>query len=252
MTLQGQHALVTGGGTGIGLAIARALAGAGAEVTIAGRRAAVLEAAASGSTRLFAHPMDVADEHSVATGFARAVDLRGPVTICVANAGIAEPSNIREIDLAEWRRTMAINLDGAFLTFRAALQGLESESWGRFIAVSSIAGLKGLRGAPAYTVSKHGVIGLVRGLAVDLAGSAVTVNALCPGYVETDIVTANTARIMARTGKDEAAARAMIEGANLHGRLIAPQEVAEAALWLCGPGSGSVNGQAIQIAGGEF
>ena len=173
MTLQGRHALVTGGGTGIGLAIATALAEAGAEVTITGRRAAVLEAAASGSPHLHPLAMDVANEVSVADGFALAAEARGPVTICVANAGIAEPSNLRRMELADWRRTMAINLDGAFLTFRAALQGLETEAWGRLIAISSIAGLKGLRGAGAYTVSKHGMIGLVRGLAADLAGSAI-------------------------------------------------------------------------------
>jgi len=247
--LQGRHALVTGGGTGIGLAIARALAGQGAQVTITGRRMAVLEKAAGPGL----HPlqMDVADEASVRDGIAAAIAARGPVTICVANAGIAEGKAMQKMDMAFWRQMMAINLDGAFLTIRDCLAGMRAEGWGRVIAVSSIAGLRGLKGAPAYTASKHGMIGLIRGLSEDFAGSGITCNALCPAYVDTEIVTRNTTSIAARAGISEDAARQIMLSANRHGRLITSDEVAAAALWLCGPNSDSINGQAIQIAGGQ-
>ncbi len=247
---RGRHALVTGGGTGIGLAIAQALAEAGAEVTIAGRRRDVLEAAAGPGLHPLA--MDVADEASVEAGFAQAVAARGPVAILIANAGLAEPSAIKHMALADWRRTMAINLDGAFLCVRAVLAARGRDDWCRVVAISSIAGIKGLRGAPAYTASKHGLIGLMRGLAADHLGQPVTFNALCPAYVDTDIVPVNIARVMERTGMTEAEATEVVAGANPHGRLIAPDEIAAAAMWLCGPGSESVNGQAIEIAGGQF
>lgn len=246
------HALITGGGTGIGLAIAKTLAETGAEVTITGRRAEVLEDAARATPKLHPLVMDVSDPASVQSGVATAIEARGPVQICVPNAGIAEGRSLLKTDHAFWREVMATNLDGAYLTIQACLPGLLAADWGRVIAISSIAGLRGLKGAPAYTASKHGLTGLIRGLAADYLGSQVTFNALCPAYVDTAIVPYNIERIMARTGMDEAAARDVMVGANPHGRLIAPREVAEAALWLCGAGSGSVNGQAIQIAGGEF
>lgn len=247
--LTGRHALVTGGGTGIGLAIAQALAGAGAEVTITGRRLAVLEAAAG--SRLHPQAMDVSDEASVGAGIGAAVAARGPVTICVANAGIAEGSALHKTSLDDWRRIMATNLDGTFLTLRACIPGMKAAGWGRAIAVSSIAGLRGLRGAAAYSASKHGMIGLIRSLSEDFLGTGLTFNALCPGYTDTEIVTRNVVAISARAGIDAAAALARMVDANPHKRLIDPAEVAAAALWLCGPGSQSLNGQCIEIAGGQ-
>ena len=250
MTLDGKHALITGGGTGIGLAIAVALREAGANVTITGRRADVLEDAAK-AHGLHALVIDVQDEVSVVDGIASAVAARGPVQICVPNAGIAKGRALHKMDMAFWRSMMATNLDGAFLTIRECLKSMHTTDWGRVIAVSSIAGLRGLKRAPCYTASKHGLIGLIRGLAADYADKPYTFNALCPAYVDTDIVSNNAASIAARTGMDEGAARKLMVDVNPHGRLIAPEEVAEAALWLCGAHSGSVNGQAIQIAGGE-
>ncbi len=250
MTLNGKHALITGGGTGIGLAIARALALAGAKVTITGRRQEVLEAAAGEG--LYAAVMDVTDEAAVGEAIKQAVAARGPIQICVPNAGIAEGRALHKTDAAFWRKVMATNLDGAFFTIRECLTSMRETDWGRVIAISSIAGLKGLRGASAYTASKHGLIGLIRGLSEDYLGQPITFNALCPGYVDTDIIAQNVASISARTGASEEAARDMMIEANPHKRLIEPDEVAAAALWLCGPGSQSINGQAIEIAGGQF
>jgi 3-hydroxybutyrate dehydrogenase len=246
---EARHALITGGGTGIGLAIARALAAQGHAVTITGRRADVLERAAA-EHGVGAQVMDVADEASVIAGVAAARAARGPVTICVPNAGIAEGRSLGRTDLGFWRQVMATNLDGAFLTIRACLPDMVAAGWGRVIAVASIAGLRGLKGAPAYTASKHGLVGLVRGLSEDHLGRGLTFNALCPAYVDTDIVSRNTASISARAGITPDAALALMVGQNRHGRLIAPDEVAAAAVWLASEAAASVNGQAIEIAGG--
>lgn len=249
---EGRHALVTGGGTGIGLGIARMLAAQGARVTITGRRADVLEAAAAETPGLFPLAMDVAEESQVVDGIGAAIAARGPVTICVANAGIAEGKSMAKMDMAFWRRMMAINLDGAYVTIRECLPGMLAEGWGRGIFVSSIAGLKGLRGAPAYSASKHGMIGLMRALSEDFIATNLTFNAICPGYVDTDIVTRNVESISARAGIDTDKALALMVKTNRHQRLVTVDEVAAAADWLCGPHSGSVNGQTIEVAGGQM
>lgn len=159
---------------------------------------------------------------------------------------------MHKTDMAFWRQMMAINVDGCFLTIRESLRSMHDTDWGRVIAVSSVAGLKGLKGAPCYSASKHAMLGLIRSLAADYATKPYTFNALCPAYVDTDIITDNTAKIMQRTGLDETEARGLMVGLNPHGRLIRPEEVAEAAVFLCGSNSGSINGQAIQIAGGDM
>jgi 3-hydroxybutyrate dehydrogenase len=251
MSLHGRHALVTGGGTGIGLAIAQSLAAQGAEVTITGRRLSVLEQASSTASGLFPLAMDVAEEASVRDGFAWAVAARGPVAIHVANAGIAEGRALHRTDLAFWRHMMAINLDGAFLTIRESLGTMRSLDWGRVIAVSSVAGLRGLKGAAAYTASKHGMIGLIRSLSEDYLGRPITFNALCPAYVDTEMVARNVASIQSRARLTQTEARAMMTEANRHSRMVTTAEVAEAVLFLCGPHSGSLNGQCIEIAGGQ-
>ena len=248
--IEGKHALVTGGGTGIGLAIARALALQGAQVTITGRRAEVLESAAGESL----HPMvmDVTDEVQVVDTIDKAVDAYGPVQICVANAGIAEGNALHKTEIDFWRKIMTTNLEGAFLTIRESLRSMRDTYWGRVIAISSIAGLKGLRGASAYTASKHGLTGLIRGLAEDYLKTPFTFNAICPGYVDTDIVTRNTEIIAERAGISAEEARQSMISANKHGRLISSDDVAAVALWLCGSGSQHVNGQAIEISGGHY
>lgn len=247
----GRHALVTGGGTGIGLGIALGLAEQGADVTITGRDGARLDAVAAKHPRLHALQMDVGVEASVRDGIAQAADTRGPVAICIANAGIAEPAAFRHETLDHWRSTMSTNLDGVFLTFQAAMATLERESWARMIAVSSIAGLRGLKGAIAYTASKHGVIGLIRGLSEENIGSNMTFNALCPGYVDTAIVERNAALIATHQGTSEQEARSLLARGNRHKRLLETDEITGTALWLCSDAARSVNGQAIQIAGGH-
>ena len=250
MVLSGKHALVTGGGTGIGLAIAQALAVKGAAVTITGRRQEVLDDVAAKTSGLTGLAMDVRDESDVIGKVAQAVDARGPLQICIANAGIAEGRALHKTELDFWRNMMATNLDGALLTIREALKSMHQTNWGRVIAVSSIAGLRGLKGASCYTASKHGMIGLIRGLSEDYLGKPYTFNALCPAYVDTEIVTRNTESISARAGVSEEDARNIMVSANRHNRLIEPEEVAAAAMWLVSDASGSVNGQAIEIAGG--
>lgn len=251
MDLSGKHALVTGGGTGIGLAIAQALAGAGAAVTITGRRTAPLTVATAQTPNLFPQIMDVSVETSVRDGIAHAAAQRGPISITVANAGIAEGGPFAKMTLPEWQRMMATNLDGAFVTIQAALATLPPGQWGRVIAVSSIAGLRGLKGAASYSASKHGLIGLIRALSEEYVGGAVTFNALCPGYVDTDIVRAQIAKYIARKGVTVAEATAYFAAGNRHNQLLQADEIAAAALWLCADGSRSINGQAIEIAGGQ-
>ncbi len=250
MTLSGKHALITGGGTGIGLAIAHMLVEKGAHVTITGRRQEVLEdVAIQGMTPL---AMDVRSEDDVVAKIAQAVATNGPIQICVPNAGLATGKAAHKTDMAFWRDMMATNLDGAFLTVRESLKSMRETDWGRVIAVSSIAGLKGLPGAACYTASKHGMIGLIRALSEEYMGKPYTFNSLCPGYVDTEIVTRNTTSISQRAGISEDDARNTMVMANRHKRLITVDEVAAAAAWLVSPGSESINGQSIEIAGGQM
>ncbi len=250
--LEGKHALVTGGGTGIGEAIALALADAGAEVTITGRRMdALQDTCQKAPARLSALTMDVTDERSVVDGVKQAIDARGPIDIHVANAGIAETSPFAKTSLEFWRKVMATNLDGAFLTCREVVPGMLAQGWGRIITISSVAGLRGLKYGAAYSASKHGVIGLTRVISEEYMGRGLTANAICPGYVRTPIVARNTRLIMARSNLSQPEAEAAMSHDNRHQRLIEVSEVAATAMWLCAPGSDSINGQTIEIAGGQ-
>ncbi len=247
----GKHALVTGGGTGIGKGIAIALAQAGAEVTITGRRADKLDEIAAENPRLHPLVMDVDDEASVRDGIAAAARARGPVQICIANAGIAEGKPFAQTTLADWRRTMTTNLDGVFLTMQAALETLGADDPGRMIVISSIAGVRGLKSAIPYTASKHGVIGLIHGLSEEYMKRPITFNALCPGYVDTAIVRNQLPGLMNRFGVDEAGAIAAIAQGNRSGMLLDVDETTSALMWLCSDGARSINGQTIEISGGQ-
>ncbi len=248
--LSARHALITGGGTGIGLAIASRLAGAGARVTVCGRDIERLRRVAADNA-FHAVQMDVTDEESVTNATAAAVHRLGPIDIHVANAGIAESQCFEDMSLEFWRRILATNLDGAFLSIRESLRTMRQGEWGRIIAIASVAGLRGLKYASAYTVSKHGLVGLTRALSEELMGSGITANAICPGYVDTPILERNLDDIAARTGKSRDEALAALLRLNRDKRLIDPSEVGAVALWLCAPGSEGVNGQIIPIAGGQ-
>ena len=248
MTLTGKHALVTGGGTGIGLAIAQQLAQQGASVTITGRRLEVLKTARGPD--IYPAVMDVTDERSVTETVATAVAACGPVQICVANAGIAQGRALHKTEMALWRQIMATNLDGAFLTMRECFKSMRGTDWGRMIAISSIAGVRGMKGAGAYAASKHGVIGMIRSFSEDHLTEPFTFNAICPGYVETPIIAQNI-DLMQQKGLSRQDALDIMVKANRHERLIGTDEIAATALWLCSDGSQSVNGQTIEISGGQ-
>lgn len=249
--LSGKHAFISGGGTGIGFAAAEALAARGAKLTLAARNFARVESAAA-KLGAAAVALDVADEASVARAFEAARAKHGPVHILVNNAGITPSAPLHNTDLAMWNEVLAINLTGAFLCTRAALADMYAQQWGRIVNVASIAGLKGGPYISAYCASKHGMIGMTRALAHETAKRGVTVNAVCPGYVETDIVVRAAENIASRTQLSQNEARAALYAGNPQARLIAPAEVASAISWLCSDGAASTNGAALPISGGEI
>ncbi|MDP2480521.1 MAG: SDR family NAD(P)-dependent oxidoreductase [Candidatus Palauibacterales bacterium] len=256
MSLEGRTAVVTGGGRGIGAAAARALAGAGAAVAVSARTAREIEAVAdgirSGGGRAVAVPCDVTDPEAVeALAGAAAAEL-GRVDVLVHAAGIASSAPIRHLELEEWRRVLEVNATGAFLCTRAFLPGMAERGWGRIVYVASVAGLAGARYIAAYAASKHAVVGLARCAAAEVAGRGVTVNALCPGYVDTAMTRDAVADIAATTDRTPEEALGFLLSQNPQGRLIEPGEVADAAVWLCGEGARGVNGQAVVIDGGEL
>ena len=252
--LADRHAVVTGGGRGIGAAIAAALAGEGATVSVLGRDPARLDArvqSLGGGTRAQGVAVDVTDEASVKSAFAAVRARFGRVDILVNNAGQAGSAPLAKTDLALWQRMLAANLTGTFLCTREALPEMTARGEGRIVNVASTAGLVGYAYVAAYCAAKHGVVGLTRAVALECARSGVTVNAVCPGYTETDMVGDAVANIVAKTGKTESEARAALVARNPQGRMVRPEEVASAVLWLCLPASSSINGQAIAVAGGE-
>ena len=251
-SLSGKHAVVTGAGRGIGAAIARLLASNGASVSLLGRNLQRLEETArtiGHHTQCFA--MDVSDESSVKAAFERIRERNPRIDVLVNNAGQAGSAPFGKTTLDLWQNMLAVNLTGTFLCTREVLPAMMQQRHGRIINIASTAGLIGYAYVSAYVAAKHGVVGLTRSLALEAAKSGVTVNALCPGFTDTDIVRDAIANIMQKTGKSEDDARAALTSTNPQGRLVHPEEVANAVLWLCAPGSEAINGQAIPIAGGE-
>jgi NAD(P)-dependent dehydrogenase (short-subunit alcohol dehydrogenase family) len=273
--LKGHHALITGGGTGIGAAIARALAEEGARLTLVGRRREPLDVVAEeirssrtksrgactdaeprpsttlGTNDVCVSPADVTVREEVDRAFALARGAHGPITILVNNAGAAEAAPFGKVTEALWRRIMAVNLDALLHCSQAALPDLLAAEAGRIVTIASTAGLKPYLYTAPYVAAKHGAVGLTRALALELAKTRVTANAVCPGFTETDIAAEAIARIREKTGRSEEEARAELAKLSPQNRLVTPDEVAGAVLWLCLPESGSITGQAIAVAGGE-
>ncbi len=256
-TLDGRHALVTGGGSGIGAAIAAALAAEGCAVTLAGRRMAQLKSVAAKLPRARALQADVTDAGQCAKLVTNAKAAFGPIDIVVANAGAAESASFGRTTPALWQRMLDVNLTGAFNTAHAGLADLtraasnDEKPLRRLIFVASTAGLKGYPYVAAYVAAKHGVVGLTRALAMEFARTTLTVNAVCPGFTETPLLEASIATITAKTGRSADAAAADLARGNPQGRFVTPAEVASTVMWLTSEAARSVTGQMLSISGGE-
>jgi NAD(P)-dependent dehydrogenase (short-subunit alcohol dehydrogenase family) len=249
--LNGYHAVVTGASRGIGAAIVRHLAGLGAQISLVARGMGALETVARTLPGAAAFACDVADPAAVARVFAT-IGERSAVAILINNAGAAESAPFMKTDPALFSRMLSANLDTSIHCTQAVLPGMLKSGFGRIVNIASTAGLAGYPYISAYAVAKHAVIGLTRALALEVATSGVTVNAVCPGFTETDMVKRTIDNIVAKTGRDEVAARAELTRRNPQGRLVQPDEVAAAVGWLCLPSSRSVTGQSIVVAGGEI
>ncbi len=253
--LKGRHALVTGGTRGIGLAIAQSLLQHGAKVTIVARNPANLQKAKTwldSMGEVNCIELDIADETAIPKAFADAVEHFGLISILVNNAGQAHSAPFMKTDLKLLQKMMAVNLASVLVCTQAVLPGMLEMSWGRIINIASTAGLTGYGYASAYCAAKHAVVGLTRALALEVAKKGITVNAICPGYTETDLVHEAIANIVKKTGRTEEQARAELAANNPQGKLVQPQEVASAVTWLCLSGSAAINGQSLPIDGGEL
>ena len=246
-----RHALITGAGTGIGEAISRQLHREGHAVTLVGRRSEPLETLSQAlGKQSFAVTGDVTDRGEIESAFEAATAQFGDVEILVNCAGMAPTAPFHRVDFADWQRTMDVNVNGVFHCTQLALESMLENNWGRVVNIASVASLRGFPYVSGYCASKHAVLGMTRALALEVATQGITVNAVCPGYVDTDIVRNAIAGIVSKTGRTEADAMQHFTESNPQGRLVEVTEVASAVSWLCSEGAASVTGQAIAIDGG--
>ena len=246
-----RHALITGAGTGIGEAISRQLHHEGHSVTLVGRRSEPLETLSKAlGAQSFAVSGDVTDRGEIETAFNAATDQFGDIEILVNCAGMAPTAPFHRIDVADWQRTMDVNVNGVFHCTQLALESMLENGWGRVVNIASVASLRGFPYVSGYCASKHAVLGMIRALSLEVATRGITVNAVCPGYADTDIVRNAIAGIVSKTGRTEADAMQHFTESNPQGRLVEVTEVASAVSWLCSEGAASVTGQAIAIDGG--
>ncbi|TJZ88873.1 SDR family NAD(P)-dependent oxidoreductase [Paracoccus gahaiensis] len=246
MSIAGKHVVVTGGGSGVGADMARLFADAGAQVTIMGRTEAALNAQG-----LPWQVCDVTDATAVVAAFEAARAAHGPVSVVIANAGAADSKPFARMSARDFEAMLSVNVTGVFNVWQAALADMKAAGWGRMIAVASTAGLKGYPYVAGYVAAKHGVVGLTRALSLELAKTGITVNALCPGFIDTPMLDRSVANIVAKTGKSAEEAVTVLTAGNPQKRLIQTDEVAGAALWLCSDAARSVNGHTLSLSGGE-
>lgn len=254
--LRGRHGIVTGGGRGIGAAIAHALAELGADLSLMGRDMDRLHDTAEAirnqfDSRVETYQVDVADLASVQRAFAKATEPFGRTYILVNNAGQAKASGFADMDPDHWKNMIEVNLTSAFYCTQQVLPTMARAGEGRVVNIASTAGVRGYPKVAAYCAAKHGLIGLTRSLALEYAKSGVTINAICPGYTETEMFDRAVQELVASMGKSQEEARAMLTRPNPQARVVKPEEVADAVAWLCSPGASAITGQAIAVAGGE-
>ena len=255
--LRGQHALVTGATRGIGAAIAETLGRLGANLTLLGRdteklRAKSVEISKNFGAEVYIEVVDITDAETMENVVHNAVASNGAISILVNNAGIGKSAPFKTMKRDVWDEVIRVNLTGTFICTQAVIPSMLESNYGRVINISSTAGLTGYAYVTAYSAAKHGVVGLTRSLALEVSRSGITVNAVCPGYTETDLVSDTIANIVKKTGRSPEEARAELTRPNPMARLVQPWEVAETAAWLALPSSSSITGQAIPVAGGEI